>query len=116
MKKYLLSLLSASVGTLSSKRLCGIMGWIVCLGILIYCTLTKTQAPDVFEITIITSSGLLGLDTITNIWKKTKNKETNLSMEDGSDDLKNNIEDALKAGKTTQSITKQPRIQQKDVS
>lgn len=76
-KKYIISILSSAMGSLSSKRLCGIIGWLICIGILIFCTITKIQAPDAFEVTIITSSGLLGLDTITNIWKKPKNNDNN---------------------------------------
>lgn len=67
--KGLLSLLSASRTSLSSKRLCGITGWIICLAILIYCTISVIQAPTMITTIIIASTALLGVDSITNIWK-----------------------------------------------
>lgn len=67
--KGLLSLLSASRTSLSSKRFCGITGWIICLAILIYCTISVIQAPAMITTIIIASTALLGVDSITNIWK-----------------------------------------------
>lgn len=34
---------------ISSKRICGVIGWIVCLGILIYCTIAAVQAPIMID-------------------------------------------------------------------
>lgn len=67
--KGLLSLLSSSKNSLSSKRLCGIVGWMICLAILIYCTISVIQAPAMITTIIIASTALLGVDSITNIWK-----------------------------------------------
>ena len=54
----------------SSKRLCGFMGWIVCLFISIYCTVCVIPSPEIVEILFICSTSLLGIDSITGIWKK----------------------------------------------
>lgn len=54
----------------SSKRLCGFMGWVVCLFVCIYCTIYAIAAPQIIEILFICSTSLLGIDSITGIWKK----------------------------------------------
>lgn len=60
----------ADSGGLSSKRICGVLGWIVCLGIAIYCTIAVIQAPIIIETILWCCMGLLGIDSITGIWKK----------------------------------------------
>ena len=72
MKKFLSTLKTmflADSGGLSSKRICGILGWMVCLGVAIYCTVTVIQAPLIIETILLCCMGLLGIDSITNIWK-----------------------------------------------
>lgn len=59
---------------ISSKRVCGVIGWIICLGILIYCTIRCVQAPEVIDTVLYCCMGLLGIDSITNIWKNHGNK------------------------------------------
>ena len=63
----------------SSKRLCGFMGWLVCLFVCIYCTVCAIPAPQIVEILFICSTSLLGIDSITGIWKKEikSNENTN---------------------------------------
>ena len=68
------SILSASKGSISSKRVCGVIGWVVCLGIGIYCTVKVIQAPLLIDSILIGSTALLGVDSITGIWS---NKEVN---------------------------------------
>lgn len=68
------SILSASKGSISSKRVCGVIGWVVCLGIGIYCTVKVIQAPLLIDSILIGSAALLGVDSITGIWS---NKEVN---------------------------------------
>lgn len=63
------SLLSAEKNTLSSKRLCGITGWIVCLLIAIYCTIAVVEAPTITYTIVIASAALLGVSNITDVWK-----------------------------------------------
>ena len=55
---------------ISSKRVCGLLGWLVCLGVLIYCTIKVIQAPTMIDIMVIAVMGLLGIDSVTGIWKK----------------------------------------------
>lgn len=55
---------------LSSKRVCGFLGWVACIFVLIYATIKQIQAPEIFSITAISVLGLLGVDSITSIWKQ----------------------------------------------
>lgn len=66
------SILSADKGTISSKRLCGILGWIICLFILVFCTISNTQAPEFSDYVVITSASLLGVDSIMAPWTNRK--------------------------------------------
>ena len=54
----------------SSKRVCGLIGWIIAMFVLIYCTIKAIQAPIVFDVFIISTVTLLGVDSVTRIWKK----------------------------------------------
>ncbi len=54
---------------ISSKRVCGVLGWIVCLSVLVYCSIAVIQAPIMIDTVIVTSTALLGLDSVTDIWK-----------------------------------------------
>lgn len=72
---------SASSGYLSSKRILGAIVLLSCL------TITIVQAAkegmtdnikDLFEVLIITSTALLGITSITNIWKNGKTKNTKI--------------------------------------
>ena len=69
-RQFCKSIFLAQQGSISSKRICGVIGWFVCLGILIYCTIAVIQAPVMIDTIIISSTALLGVDSITNIWKK----------------------------------------------
>ena len=63
-----------SKSSVSSKRFCGVLGWLVCVGVLIYCTVCVIQAPEITEFFLLSVVGLLGVDSITGIWKNSKNK------------------------------------------
>ena len=69
--------------SVSSKRFCGVLGWLVCIGVLIYCTIHVIQAPLITEFLLLSVVGLLGVDSITSIWKnsKNKNRSNNVSNE-----------------------------------
>lgn len=69
MKEFFIKMFTAHSG-LSSKRICGFIGWIVCLFIVIYCTIMIIPAPAIAEYLFICSTSLLGIDTITGIWKR----------------------------------------------
>lgn len=55
---------------ISSKRVCGVVGWFVCLGVLIYCAVNVIQAPLMIDTVLLCCMGLLGIDSVTSIWKK----------------------------------------------
>lgn len=54
---------------LSSKRICGFLGWVISLLIAIYCTITSKEAPDIVETIVFSAILLLGVDSVTSIWK-----------------------------------------------
>ena len=58
---------------ISSKRFCGFLGWIICLGIIIYCTIFCVQAPIIVDTVLYCCMGLLGIDSVTGIWKNNSN-------------------------------------------
>lgn len=66
------SILSAQKGTISSKRVCGLTGWLVCLIVLIVCAINNTQAPEFADYVIITSASLLGIDSVMTPLKRNK--------------------------------------------
>lgn len=70
---FLRDMLSSHSG-ISSKRVCGVIGWLVCLGVLIYCTINVIQAPLMIDTFLVCCMTLLGIDSVTGIWKKFDNK------------------------------------------
>lgn len=53
----------------SSKRLCGMIGWIICLTCVIIAVLTNKDSPNVVNTLFVTSTSLLGLDSVVSIFK-----------------------------------------------
>ena len=68
-RNFLKQLVTAHTG-ISSKRVCGILGFLTVVGILIYCTVNVIQAPTMIEPFMYVICALLGIDSITGIWKK----------------------------------------------
>jgi hypothetical protein len=68
-KQFLLNLISPKTGV-SSKRVSGLLGWITCLLVCIYCTINVIQAPIIIDTIVWASMILLGVDSVTEIWKK----------------------------------------------
>lgn len=66
------SLLVADSGSLSSKRFCGLIGWFILLGCLIVATINGTDLPTSTTEFIFGTVTLLGVDSITSIWKERK--------------------------------------------
>lgn len=54
----------------SSKRICGIIGFAVTVFVLLYCTILEVQAPIMIETFIYAICLLLGIDSVTGIFKK----------------------------------------------
>ena len=61
-------------GGISSKRVMGILGWLVVLGILIAGFICEKEIPQFAEMISVISASLLGLDSITSIWTKNINQ------------------------------------------
>lgn len=72
MKDFLIKLVTAHTG-ISSKRVCGVLGFLVIIFILLYCTICTIQAPLIIEPFIYAVCMLLGIDSITGIWKNKNN-------------------------------------------
>ena len=69
MKEFIKQMLRGQSG-ISSKRVCGVLGWLVSIYIIIYCTITNQQSPEIMDTFILGIMGLLGIDSVTGIWKK----------------------------------------------
>lgn len=69
LKEYIISMITSNSG-ISSKRVCGVLGFLVVLFTVIYCTITGTQAPNMIDTFIYAICLLLGIDSITSIWKQ----------------------------------------------
>ena len=54
---------------ISSKRVCGVIGFIAVLFVFIYCTVQGIQAPAMIDTFIYAICLLLGIDSVTGIWK-----------------------------------------------
>ena len=54
---------------ISSKRVCGVIGFVAVIFVLIYCTVQGIQALDMIDTFIYAICLLLGIDSVTGIWK-----------------------------------------------
>lgn len=63
----------ANSGGFSSKRVFGSLGMIICLILLVTSFIMEKPIPDFAELVYITSASLLGLDNVTDIFKKNVN-------------------------------------------
>ena len=68
----LLKQIITSHSGVSSKRVCGVLGFLVISFVLIYCTICSIQAPEMIDTFIYAVSLLLGIDSVTGIWKDIK--------------------------------------------
>lgn len=73
-KEYLKLMITSHSG-ISSKRVCGVLGFLVIMFAIIFCTVTGIQAPTILETFIWAVCALLGIDSITGIWKNFSKKE-----------------------------------------
>ena len=67
------TIFQAHSGGFSSKRVFGALGMIICLGLLIASFVINKPVPDFAELVYVTSASLLGLDNVTDIFKKSIN-------------------------------------------
>ena len=68
MKEFLRLMITSHSG-ISSKRVCGVIGFFIIIFVLIYCTMYSIQAPLMVEPFIYAVCLLLGIDSVTGIWK-----------------------------------------------
>lgn len=71
MRELLRQIITSHSGV-SSKRVCGVLGFLVISFVLIYCTICSIQAPEMIDTFIYAVSLLLGIDSVTGIWKDIK--------------------------------------------
>ena len=67
------TIFQAHSGGFSSKRVFGALGMSVCLILLVISFFLQRSVPDFAELVYITSASLLGLDNVTDIFRKTVN-------------------------------------------
>jgi hypothetical protein len=60
---------------LSSKRFCGLTGWFVLLCCLVYSTWSGTDLPHNTSEFIFGTVALLGVDSVTGIWRDRQKKK-----------------------------------------
>lgn len=70
MKSTLFKQLITSGSRVSSKRAMGIIGWITCIIITLWCTFTDSEAPQITEYLFICSTSLLGISVVTNAFSR----------------------------------------------
>lgn len=68
-KEYIRLMITSHSG-ISSKRVCGVLGFLVISFVIIFCTVISTQAPVILETFIWAVCMLLGIDSVTGIFKK----------------------------------------------
>ena len=74
-KKYLRLIITSHSG-ISSKRVCGLLGFLVITFVIAFCTVCNLQAPVIVEPFIWAVCASLGIDSITGIWKNFNKNET----------------------------------------
>ena len=62
----LITLFQKNSGGLSSKRVCGVIGWIVIMFCCIWCVIKGVNAPDFATELIIGCISLLGVDSVSD--------------------------------------------------
>lgn len=67
-KEFLRLMVTAHSGV-SSKRVCGVIGFIVIVFAIIFCTINVVQTPVILETFIWAVAVLLGVDSVTDIFK-----------------------------------------------
>lgn len=60
-------------GGFSSKRVLGVLGFLVCCLVFIGGFIFEKEIPSFGELLLTISASLVGLDSVTGIWNKTSN-------------------------------------------
>ena len=64
----------ANSGGISSKRVAGLLGWLVSLVLFVLAFFSGKEVPEFGDYVIITSTSLLGVDSLTGIFTKENRK------------------------------------------
>lgn len=76
MKTFIIQMLSSGIThRISSKRVCGVIGWIVIMILIITSTIYGFQIPPLADSFLFCCMGLIGIESVTSIWRKNENKE-----------------------------------------
>lgn len=76
-KEYIRLMITSHSG-ISSKRVCGVLGFLVISFVLIYCTICSIQAPEMIDTFIYAVSLLLGIDSVMGpFYQNSKNGKLN---------------------------------------
>lgn len=67
-KEYIKLMITSHSG-ISSKRVCGVLGFLVIMFVIVFCAITAIEAPVILEPFIWAVCMLLGIDSVTGIWK-----------------------------------------------
>lgn len=81
---FIKAVMTAQSG-ISSKRLCGVLGWLCTIGWITYYVIVKKDMPGILETFMICTVALLGIDTIPksiNAFKKDKPCQTDSKKQD----------------------------------
>jgi hypothetical protein len=71
-KDSIREIFSAASGQLSSKRIVGVLAWLVVLVVYAVCAITERETPDGMGEIILGASSLLGVDSVAQAFKKDK--------------------------------------------
>lgn len=69
-KAALKTMFFANSGGYSSKRVAGLLGWLVALGVFIAAFIFQKDVPGFGDMILVASTSLLGLDTFKGIFTK----------------------------------------------
>lgn len=72
---WIKSIFKAGANEVSSKRVCGVTGWMVILGIYIYGIVSGNAVPEMGEL-LMACVALLGVDSVTSVFKNSNSNES----------------------------------------
>ena len=75
MKQYIIEMLSGYRNRVSSKRVCGVLGWLILMGVYVYSSVVHSELPEATEYLTWAIVTLLGVDAVANAFKKKQNNE-----------------------------------------
>lgn len=60
------TIFQAHTGGFSSKRICGVIGWLIAMFCFVWCVITGTSAPDFATELVAGCVALLGVDSVSD--------------------------------------------------